>query len=204
MDPAPSRTVVRPTRPDDAAAVAALTAEALASKYRPAFGRHAARGIEALLRHDLGEEDTLHWVAEIEGRLAGSVHLMVEDGGGTEHLRAMAAAVGPLASLRALLVLSLLGQGTVKPDEAYIDELAVAPWARRRGVARALLSRCEEEAVARGRSRLTLWVTLDNTAALPLYETAGFRRARTKRWIAGRALFGSPGAAFMERALPPG
>ncbi len=204
MDPAPAPPLIRPSRPDDAAAVAELTAEALGSKYRPAFGALATRGIEALLLRDLADpRGSRHWVAEVDGRVAGAVHMALEEESGADYLRAIAVEIGVLRSLRALLVLSLIGHGRMQPDEAYIDELAVAAWARRRGVARALLRRCEEEALADGRSRLTLWVALDNTAARSLYDGYGFRQTRRRRWIAGRTLFGSPGAAFMERALPP-
>lgn len=199
----PATPLIRPARASDADAVAALTAEALAAKYRPAFGRHAERGIAALLLSDVdGGGGSHHWVAEVDGRVAGAVHLVVDEDGGLDPLRAVWSAVGPWRSLRAVLVLSLLAPGRLQPGEAYIDELAVADWARRRGVARALLRRCEEEAVAEGRTRLTLWVTLDNAPALRLYAAAGFRERRRRRWITGRLVFGSPGAAFMARELP--
>lgn len=195
---------MRATRPDDVDAVARLTAEALGAKYRPAFGRHAERGIAAVLRRDLeGVEGTRHWVAEHEGRVAGAVHLILSEDGGADYLAAIGAELGWARSLWAALVLSVLGHGRLEPDEAYIDELAVAAWARRRGVATALLRRCEQEARAEGRSRLTLWVTQDNAAALPLYAGAGFRERRRRRWFAGRILFGSPGALFMARELTP-
>ncbi len=200
----PPPPLVRPTREEDVDAVAELTAEALAPKYRPAFGDRAARGIAAVLRRDLeGVEGTRHWVAEIDGRVAGAVHLILSEDAGFDYLQAVAAELGWFWSLRATVVLSMLGHGRLTAEEAYIDELAVAAWARRRGVARALLDRCEEEARAAGRARLTLWVTEDNEAARPLYDRAGFRETRRRRWIAGRYLFGSPGAVFMARELPP-
>lgn len=204
MQAPPSAPVVRPARPDDAGPVGALVAEALAAKYRPAFGARAAEGIAALLLHDLdGSGSSRHWVAELDGRVAGAVHLMLADDQGLSGARVIAGALGWGPAVRAIGVLSMLGHGRLDPDEAYIDELAVAAWARRRGVARALLRRCEREAVAAGRRRLTLWVTDDNDAARLLYESAGFRVARRRRWIGGRLLFGSPGASFMARTLPP-
>ena len=48
--------------------------------------------------------------------------------------RALIRAVGPWTALRAVVVLSLLAHEGIRPDEAYLDELAVASWARRRGV----------------------------------------------------------------------
>lgn len=204
MPTTPAPAVVRDTRAEDIGSVAALTSEALAAKYRPAFGVFAERGIAAVLRRDLeGDGGSRHWVAEIDGRVAGAVHLILSEDAGMDYMAAIADELGWLRSLRAGLVLSLLGHGRLAPDEAYVDELAVASWARRRGVARALLERCEAEARTEGRRRLTLWVTLDNDAARPLYDRAGFRETRRRRWIAGRLLFGSPGAAFMARELAP-
>jgi ribosomal protein S18 acetylase RimI-like enzyme len=200
---APSTPVVRPARPGDVAAVAELAAAALEPKYRPAFGRHAARGIAAVLRDDLDDEGSRHWVAEIDGRVAGAVHLVLSEEAGLGYLRAIAGELGWARALRASLILSVLGHGRLAAGEAYIDELAVAEWARRRGVARALLARCEHATREAGLTHLTLWVTEDNAAALPLYEGAGFRRRRRRRWIVGRALFGSPGALFMARELEP-
>ena len=74
-------------------------------------------------------------------------------------------AVGWPRALRAMAVLSLLGGGRVRRDEAYIDELGVAGWARRRGVGGALLGGLRAEARRAGRRRLTLWVTIDNAPA---------------------------------------
>jgi ribosomal protein S18 acetylase RimI-like enzyme len=203
VDPSPTEPEVRPARPADATAVGALLAEALASKYRPALGDHAARGIAALLLDDLdGTGSSRHWVAEIDGRAAGVVRLVLADEPGVGYLRALAGELGWWRALRATAVLSMLGQGRVGPDEAYIDELAVADWARRRGVARALMRRCEQEAVDAGRTRLTLWVTDDNAAARTLYADAGFRVVRRRRWIVARWVFGSPGASFMAWELP--
>jgi ribosomal protein S18 acetylase RimI-like enzyme len=191
-------------RAGDVDAVAGISEEALRDKYRPAFGRGAGRGIAAVLRHDLEEvEGTRHWVAEHDGRIAGAVHMILSDDAGTGYLQAIGAELGWARALRAALVLSVLGRGRLEPDEAYVDELAVAPWARRRGIASALLARCADDARAEGRTRLTLWVTEDNAAGRALYERAGFRVRRRRRWIAGRVLFGSPGALFMERALSP-
>lgn len=191
-------------RADDVGAVARISAQALGDKYRPAFGGGAERGIAAVLRHDVeAAEGTRHWVAEVQGQVAGAVHMMLTEDEGTGYLRAIGAELGWARALRAALVLSLLGHGRLQPDEAYIDELAVAGWARRRGVAMALLAHCADEAEAAGRARLTLWVTEDNAAGRALYDRAGFRVRRRRRWIAGRALFGSPGALLMERGLSP-
>jgi ribosomal protein S18 acetylase RimI-like enzyme len=204
MDASPPRPVVRSAREDDAPAIAAVVVDALADKYGPALGRAAVDGVEELVRRDIREGTaSRYWVAELEGRVAGGVHLVLADERGGGALRALAAAVGWPRALRAVLVFSLLGSGRVARDEGYIDELGVAEWARRRGAARALLSACEREARRAGKRRLTLWVTSDNSAARPLYERYGFREARRRRWLLGRLVFGAPGAIFMEMSLPP-
>lgn len=61
-------------------------------------------------------------------------------------------------------------------DEGQIANVAVAPAARRQGVARALLAALERLAAERGLSRLTLEVRVSNTPAIALYEGAGFVR----------------------------
>ena len=204
MRDTPPAAVIRGAREDDAPAIAAVVVEALSDKYGPALGRAAVRGLEGLIRRDIREgSSSRYWVAEVDGRVAGGVHLVLADDRGGGAIRALAASVGWATALRAVAVFSLMGGGRVDRDEGYIDELGVADWARRRGVASALLAACEREARRVGKRRLTLWVTSDNSAARPLYERYGFREARRRRWVLGRFVFGAPGAIFMEMSLPP-
>jgi ribosomal protein S18 acetylase RimI-like enzyme len=56
----------------------------------------------------------------------------------------------------------------------YVDALAVAPGARHRGVARALLAHAERAAVDAGLGGVALDTGLDNAPARALYERAGF------------------------------
>ncbi len=56
-----------------------------------------------------------------------------------------------------------------------VHDLAVAPDFRRRGVARALLTRAEELARSKGCVKLSLEVLEDNAGARDLYESFGFR-----------------------------
>lgn len=203
MTPPRSRPAIRPVAEGDALTIADLVTHALGDKYRPALGGRAARGVAALVRRDVREGTGAHrWLAEIDGRVAGSVSLALGQQVDAGFPGALADAVGWTRAIRATLVLSLLGHGRLAPDEAYVDELAVAGWARRRGVGRALLETCAAEARSAGRERLTLWVTINNGPARSLYETTGFREARRRRWLAGRLLFRAPGAIFMERRLP--
>jgi ribosomal protein S18 acetylase RimI-like enzyme len=67
------------------------------------------------------------------------------------------------------------------PDEfsfmPYLSNLAVAPRAQRRGLARALVQSCEEEAQVWGFDELTLEVVSANESALALYRALGYSLA---------------------------
>jgi ribosomal-protein-alanine N-acetyltransferase len=62
-------------------------------------------------------------------------------------------------------------------DELHINTLAVAPAARRAGLATFLLRQVMAEAVRAGARKATLEVRASNTAALGLYSGLGFRVA---------------------------
>jgi ribosomal protein S18 acetylase RimI-like enzyme len=97
--------------------------------------------------------------------------------------------VGVMRHLRAA------GRLTPRPprDAFYVDGLAVAEHARRRGVASALLDAASATAAARGASGVALDTGLANTGARALYEAVGFERRdvrtapdpRTARAIGG-------------------
>ena len=204
MQPAPSRPAIRPAQEPDAPRIAQLATEALGAKYRPALGAAAVPAVTALVLRDLRERPgTRRWVAEVDGRVAGTVSLALGREADAGFPGAVAAAVGWPRAIWATLVLGILGHGRLDADEAYVDELAVASWARRRGAGRALIEACAAHARQVGRRRLTLWVTIDNDGARALYADAGFRETRRRRWVAGRVLFRSPGAILMERRLAP-
>jgi GNAT superfamily N-acetyltransferase len=57
-----------------------------------------------------------------------------------------------------------------------LNDLFVAPEARRSGVGRALLERAREFAISTGAAKLTLQTAVTNTAAQALYESLGWRR----------------------------
>ena len=61
-------------------------------------------------------------------------------------------------------------------DEGYIDNVAVNPAVRRQGVARALMTALDAYGRENRLFRLTLEVRVSNTAAIKLYENAGFVR----------------------------
>ena len=67
---------------------------------------------------------------------------------------------------------ALAGFVTLQPRSGELDQIAVAPWAARRGLGRLLL----EEARALAPGRITLTVNQDNGPALRFYEREGFVR----------------------------
>jgi len=88
----------------------------------------------------------------------------------------------------------------VAADEAEILTLAVAPAARRRGLARALLRRAANEAAAAGATSLFLEVADDNAAARALYAAEGFTEVGRRR----RYYPGGGDALVLRRAIGRG
>jgi GNAT superfamily N-acetyltransferase len=58
--------------------------------------------------------------------------------------------------------------------DAYLEELYVAPPRRGHGLGRALLEAAMDTARRRGATRMDIATSVDDTAAMGLYETAGF------------------------------
>ena len=61
-------------------------------------------------------------------------------------------------------------------DEGFITNVAVVPQARRRGVARALLTDLAAYSIANQGYRITLEVRVSNAPAIALYESLGYVR----------------------------
>lgn len=98
---------------------------------------------------------------------------------------------------------SLLGYALLYrlPFEAELQAITVAPCARRRGVARALLERLCYEARAWHSERLLLEVRESNRAARALYERAGFTTDGRRRGYYRSATGGGEDALLMSKAL---
>lgn len=64
----------------------------------------------------------------------------------------------------------------LEPDQAHVRMLGVHPDVMRRGIGRALMEACLEEARRAGKRRLTLETTERMVAAQRLYQSMGFRR----------------------------
>jgi len=65
--------------------------------------------------------------------------------------------------------------------EAFVDDLAVSPEHRRRGIASTLIARAEAGAILRGCVKIHLECRESNEAALRLYETRGYRRVGRRK-----------------------
>lgn len=85
--------------------------------------------------------------------------------------------------------------------EAEILTLAVPPWARRRGVARALMAAALGAARELGAAACFLEVDVDNVPALALYEGLGFERAGVRKAYYDRGGAGRADALVMRLDL---
>jgi ribosomal protein S18 acetylase RimI-like enzyme len=72
--------------------------------------------------------------------------------------------------------------------EAHVRMLGVGPESRGRGVARALMEACANEARARGKTRLTLHTTERMIVAQRMYESMGFVRGTDRTFPDGFSL----------------
>jgi ribosomal protein S18 acetylase RimI-like enzyme len=77
--------------------------------------------------------------------------------------------------------------------DAYLEELYVAPDHRGRGLGRALLETAMEEARREGATRMELGTSVDDKAAIALYESCGFTNRERRP--------GGPIMLFYERDL---
>jgi ribosomal-protein-alanine N-acetyltransferase len=88
----------------------------------------------------------------------------------------------------------------VMADEGEIADLAVAPAARRRGIARTLLERATVEVVEAGVRALYLEVRESNAAARALYAALGFEQVGRRR---GYYQLPAEDALLLRRELAP-
>ena len=70
--------------------------------------------------------------------------------------------------------------GPLRPNEAHIRMLGVAPQARGRGIAKMLMAECESRARAAGRTFMTLHTTHLMKAAQGMYESLGYERGEDR------------------------
>lgn len=91
--------------------------------------------------------------------------------------------------------------GRYSADEAEFLTIAVAPEARRRGIAARLETAFAEEAAWRGAKTLFLEVAADNAAALALYRRAGYRQVGIRRKYYNQGTGSTVDALVLSRLL---
>lgn len=149
--------------------------EAVAGLYwahvlRPEMGRMISdRAGRALVRRGLQSGRVLVALAA-DGTVLGCAGLRGADGGA---LILPPARLRHIAGQPAAWALHLWRGGPVSGD-LVLDGLAVAPFARRQGIARALLHAALHEAVAQSYPGLRVELRPSNHAALALYRAEGF------------------------------
>jgi ribosomal protein S18 acetylase RimI-like enzyme len=117
----------------------------------------------------------------LEPLVEGAYERLVEYVLAREH-DVLIAEIDGFAAGFALLIYDLPDEITLT-EQTFIAYMAVEPAQQRRGIARALMDRVEEQARRRGLPYLSLMVTEENEAARELYASSGFvteRRMMTK------------------------
>ena len=142
---------IRPALPSDRGAIARLTLAAY-REYASVMEPDAWRALDDAIRASLvNDEGVTRFVAELDGRIVGSAALY-------------APASAPYGSLAS----------TASWPEVRL--VAVAPSARGRGVAQALVEECIRRARAAGARVIGLHTSRSMGAALRLYQRMGFVR----------------------------
>jgi ribosomal protein S18 acetylase RimI-like enzyme len=171
--------MVRPARPHDD--IGPLLYESSPPSYDAYFGgpARAVRKLRALARrpgHIAGYDACLVVVAD--GRPAGVLAACRAEDLPAQTSRSHVLAFGHCAPWRwpaMLRVIRIDSESDLQtpPGSWYVDALAVAPAARRRGLGRALLAAAEARARAEGCSSLALDTAVGNEPARALYESFG-------------------------------
>jgi ribosomal protein S18 acetylase RimI-like enzyme len=153
------RVLVRAARPEDAEQLARLWVEVgreLTELDRQRFRVPDRDGVVEFTEADLARSsatDVLSVVAEIDGRIAGSVE---------------ASLLAPVASARHQ-VMSELGETRV-----FVNYLGVDPEFRRRGVGTRLMAAVEQWGREHGATSIALDTYVNSPLSVPFYEALGY------------------------------
>lgn len=115
-------------------------------------GADASSGYARFLVSQLDDPDSVIFVAEVDGAVAGYCYAGVEP----------------------------LSWKELRDQAGFIHDLALEPQARRRGAGRALVAAAVEWFRERRLPRVMLWTSTQNAAARELFVTAGFRPTMTE------------------------
>jgi ribosomal protein S18 acetylase RimI-like enzyme len=203
----PLQVDIRPARMGDIYPILGLHGEAFADKFGAAFGaKGMARGVEAMAeawrRQGVSSLRGMY-VAEADSRIIGTITLRTWEMGGDNTGAAEMAfhqVLGAWGAIRSIFALSLLDH-QIDRAEGYITDVAVLAPYRRRGVAQALLDRAEEEARARRKRFLGLYVSASNEIARRLYRRNGFAERRVRRSLMAGIILRQRAWIFMRKDL---
>lgn len=197
---------IRPARLADLPGMAAVLQDAFSDKMRAIFGsdREKVVGLlEAIYTGPVrrGYDGVL--VADRGGRIVGTLVVEPLQHTSEENRVFESLAVRELGLLRMLRASFMLWQLSHKPepDEAYVSDVGVATDCQGEGIGGQLMAHAEQWARARGRARLTLWVSADNARAIHVYEKAGLTIARTRSSWLTRLTYGIRRWHFLEKSL---
>lgn len=203
----PQTVLLRAAQMDDIYPVLQLHSEAFADKFGAAFGSRArTRGVEALAEAWRRQGTSAlrgMLVAVADGEIVGTTTLRTWEMGGDDAAAAEWAfqhVLGVWGALRSMFALSLLDH-QINRDEGYITDVAVRGDYRRRGIAQMLLARAEDEARARRKRYLSLYVSASNRGARQLYYTNGFRDIRIRRSVTSALVLHRWAWVFMRKAV---
>lgn len=186
---------VRPARSRDLPAISTILAEGFQDKFTAAFGQQADKAghiLERCFALDAFQGLPGLYVAELDGQVVGTFALRRHRQAEMPLLDSMGIffeELGLWGGLRAMFYLSLLDQ-SIRQEQAYVSDVAVAGPARRRGVGRAMLQYAETVGRAWGKSALVLDVNAANEDARRLYQRLGYEDAKIRRslltyWLLG-------------------
>jgi ribosomal protein S18 acetylase RimI-like enzyme len=199
--------VIRPARLGDIAAIVDLHSHAFADTFGGAFGRggieRGARALAAAWRRQGAASMRGMLVAEQDGRLIGTTTLRTWEMGGDDAGAAELAfqeVLGVWGTARSLFALSLLDH-RIEHHEGFLADVAVLEPYRRSGVARSLIARAEEEARARRKRFLGLYVSARNARARSLYQSLGFVDAHIRHSLFAWLFFGQGTWHYMRKSL---
>jgi GNAT superfamily N-acetyltransferase len=177
-----AQATVRRYRPSDSRAATSLLYDSAGGTYDRYAGsaKLAKRAIaRALERPGTTASADVVWVAELDGRVAGTMAAMPFDEW-TPRAHAFLAAtlrsIPPWRWPRTLWIYRASGRTAPEPPTGclYVDSLATRATDRRRGVARALLAAAEAHARALNLEAVALDTWARNRSARALYLGAGF------------------------------
>lgn len=197
--------IVRPARPDDRAVAELLYASA--APYYDVFAgsRHRAQRLLGAVFARRGHTASYEVcrVAELDGEVVGVIAAFPARAGDRLARRFLGLTVVRMPAWRWPIVLRhLRASAKITPEppagSLYVDALAVAEAARRKGVASALLHDAISRARAAGADGLALDTGVENEPAQALYERLGFERRGERRAPDERTARAVGGAGFVS------